>query len=130
MVKTIVCADDDESWRVIVKRSLGRNFPDHSIEVFEDGDSLNKRLTRDLGEVCLVVTDDQMPGVEGSEIIREHARRLDGLGIPMILYYAGDQEIGEEAVKNGAYGYASKADGSALFNYVISEAMNSGGSVA
>ena|SRR3989344_8808586 len=109
--KTILYAEDTDYVRKIFTRCLSGNFPDNPLEIFQDGSSLERRLGGDLGNVGLVITDNEMPGRTGSQIIREYARREEFRRIPFVLLYAGDPLIGEVAVKNGAFAYAEKLSG-------------------
>lgn len=106
MNKRILLADDDESVRsmqkILLARSLGQEY---KIEEFKDGGSLKNRLERDVGDVVLVVTDNEMPGANGSEIIAEYARKYK---FPFVLVYGGVKSIGEQAVEDGAFRYLIK----------------------
>ena len=121
MPRIILFADDDESIRKSHKFFFEMNFPEYDVEFFRDGTSLNKRLNQDLTGVCAVVTDNRMPGIEGSGIIKDYARRLRH--IPFILSYGGDKEIGEEAVRAGAYAYVLKTDNPRLYE-VLKRVLN------
>ena len=57
-----------------------------------DGTSLEERLKKDTNRVCAVVTDNNMPGIKGSQIIDKYASKI---GLPFILFYAGDERIGQ-----------------------------------
>ncbi len=119
MVKKILYAEDSRTVRELVKKLMEIEFPGHVVESFNDGTSLDKRLIdRTTNDICLVLTDNQMPGIEGMGIIKKHARRLSS--IPFILYYGGDEEIGKEeigkeAIRNGAYFYVVKPNYKDLF---------------
>lgn len=101
---TILYADDEPSIRNLMKIILGSEFPNHHIEVFEDGSSLERRLTNGIENVRLVLTDNQMPGITGREIIRKYAKQSGFEQIPFVLCYAGDGSIGRSLVDEG---YAS-----------------------
>ncbi|MBU2104549.1 MAG: response regulator [Nanoarchaeota archaeon] len=102
MEKTIYIADDDSSIRKLTGDVLGRFFPEYEREFFEDGVSLLRRL-EETDKPSLIITDNEMPGVTGSEIIEGYARK-----IPFILIYGGDEKIGKKAVADGACGYFLK----------------------
>ena len=123
MKKTILIADDNKIIRNIMLKIIERKFSDtYNIECFEDGKSLDERLNQNLEGVCAVVTGNQMSGTKGLEIIKTHASEL--INRPFILHYWGDKEIGEEAKRNGAYGYVIKGDYRYKLNEVLSEALN------
>ena len=124
MKKTILIADDNRIIRKIMVEIIKRKFSDtYNIECFEDGKSLDERLSQNLEGVCAVVTGNQMSGIKGLEIIKKHASEL--INRPFILHYFGDKEIGEEAKRNGAYGYVIKGDYKYRLNDVLSEALGS-----
>jgi len=109
MMKQILFADDEESIRSIYKIIINNNFPNCEVEIFPDGNSLAGRLEKDVSNVILILTDNSMfPGPKGSEIIQRYARTPKFNGIPFILSYAGDLNIGEDAVKSGAFDFIQK----------------------
>ena len=125
MEKIILFADDDYNERKNIPEFLGMKFPDYDIEVFDDGIPLDERLNQgDLENVCMVITDNQMPGMSGLEVIERHAKRLIEQNIPMILHYGGDREIGVEAVRNGAYAYVLKPIPLKKFYPIICDALS------
>jgi DNA-binding NtrC family response regulator len=92
---TILYAEDNSGTRRSVKRFLDRKFPEFVIEPLDDGTSLEERLKGELGDVRLVITDNDMPGIKGSQIIDQYAQ-MDGFShIPFILLYGGDKSTGE-----------------------------------
>ena len=98
-------ADDDEIVRKLQQRIFQTKFPEYALEQFEDGTSLKNCLEGEVGDVALVVTDNEMLGISGTEIIRQYARVKS---FPFILVYGGEMKIGEQAVKDGAFGFLQK----------------------
>lgn len=121
MNKRILLADDTESI-IEIQKDLLRRFSGYEIEAFSDGASLKGRLERDVGDVVLVVTDNEMPGANGSKIIAEYARKYK---FPFVLVYGGVEEIGEQAVENGAFGYLTKPFGFLEYTELIGKALGS-----
>ena len=101
--KKIVLAEDNEPIRNILETFVEMTFPEQQYEVFEDGTSLAKRLESGLEDIAVVVTDNQMPGINGSQLIKGYADK-----VPMILHYGGDESIGEQAVRDCAKKYFLK----------------------
>ena len=95
---TIIIADDDGAVLDMYNRFLISAFPDHSIEPFPDGTSLVARLDKGISVPIVVVTDNEMPGIHGREIVKEYAHQ-----VPIILAYGGPSDIGEKATEDGAY---------------------------
>ena len=104
----ILLSDDEEEMRMLTSFTLQENFPQFEVESFEDGASLENRLNGYTHDVRLVITDNDMPRLTGSEIIDRYATRLRFKNIPFILCYGGEDQIGEKAVKNGAFAYIKK----------------------
>ena len=100
---TIIIADDDGMILSMYNRFFGNAFPDFSVEPFPDGTSLVARLDKGIIIPTVVVTDNEMPGIQGRKIVEKYASQ-----VPIILAYGGDKEIGEEAMTNGAYGFVKK----------------------
>ncbi len=107
-MKQILFADDDDSIRNLMFNLFKNHFSDYKIEAFPDGISLDSRLEKNISDVCLVLTDNSMPGIDGGEIIRKYAKNPSFDKISFILAYGGDEEIGKIAVKNGAFAFINK----------------------
>jgi len=120
---TILIADDNDLVRDTLQTFVETLFPDYAPVVFENGDSLASRLEKELvnpSDVKLLITDNDMPGKTGSELIANYANQLS---FPIILHYAGRRDIGEEAIKNGAYAYLSKPVKLDFFEEIIGKAL-------
>lgn len=101
----ILYAEDNRNVRDIVQFTLNK----YNLDVYEDGNSLDKRLEQGSDGISIVITDNQMPGPNGSMIIEKYANKEGFKGkVPFVLFYGGEKEIGEEAIKNGAAAYLLK----------------------
>ena len=121
---TILIADDEEGCREVIKNFFDSGFPGYSIEEFNDGNLLKNRLEKELqnpNDVKLLITDNQMPGITGGELINEYARKIK---FPVILHYSGSLYIGEEAVRNGAYDYLRKPCAFDNFIKIVKRALD------
>jgi len=107
-MKQILFADDDDSIRNLMLNLFKNHFANYEIEAFPDGTSLDSRLERNISNVCLVLTDNSMPGINGSEIIKKYAKNPSFDKISFILVYGGDEDIGNMAVKKGAFAFINK----------------------
>ena len=96
----ILYAEDDSSVRSVNEMFLKNYFSGMIIETFEDGTSLEKRLNNGVAGVCMVITDNDMPGITGLEIIKKYAGKLD---FPFILNSTSPDEVISEAVEVGAF---------------------------
>ena len=120
----IIFADDDFFMRRVVEEILVGEFPQFQFEFFEDGTSLERKLNDGISNVRLIVTDNSMPGIHGSELIRLYSSKLKERKIPMILHYGGHEGIGQEAVRNGAFAYLLKPMGIRLLPEIIVAALS------
>ena len=106
---TILVAEDEPIVLSVVKEFIKRGFPEFKIETFLDGNALEQRLKGDLDLVRAVITDHNMPGKNGGELIEKYALAPKFKDkIPMFLYYGDALEIGIEAINNGAYCFTRK----------------------
>jgi DNA-binding NtrC family response regulator len=122
MKKIILFADDEEGIRHFISHLLKEYLPEYQIEAFSDGRALKNRLEQSVENVEIVITDKEMPEIDGSEIIKEFAGKLK---IPFILQYGGEMRIGEEAIRDGAYSYLRKPYNIGELVTEIKEALNS-----
>lgn len=99
----ILVVDDEPAARVLLCRIL----QEHSYECIEaDGvDSAIEALARQ--EVALVITDLDMPGKSGLELVTNVNQSRPDVGIVMVTG-RGSPEIGRFALRAGASGYLSK----------------------
>ncbi|MBA4192917.1 MAG: response regulator [Planctomycetaceae bacterium] len=82
----ILLADDDMAIRDLVRRALEADG--HSVEATEDGAEALERLARGRDRFELIVTDVQMPALDGISLA-EQALKLDpGLRILLMSGYA------------------------------------------
>ncbi len=106
--KKILYGDDDIANRELVSLLLEEKIPEADIELHNSGLSVEKRLMSGLKDFDLVLLDNTMPpGPKGSELIKRYAKS-PGYEKPFILYFAGFEEVGEQAIRDGAFAYVSK----------------------
>ena len=125
MMRKILLSDDNELIRELYKHLFEDKFTGYEVEIFPDGNSLVSRLEKNVNDVFLVFTDNSMPpGPKGSEIIKKYGKYPKFSKIPFVLCYAGDKEIGEEAVQNGAFGFIEKPFDIEQFISIIQKALD------
>ena len=107
MTKKILFADDDPGVRDLVEPCLAPFFPDYEFQLFEDGAALEEKLKDGIEGVYAVITDHEMPGVNGFDIIKKYSSTLK---VPFILYAGFGDSLGKRAIENGARAYHSKPD--------------------
>ena len=110
MKQKILLADDDPSIIETFSEIIRKNFLDYGLETFQNGIFLKRRLEERTEDVGIAITDHQMPvynnqipRIDGDEMVRDYAKR-----VPMLMVYGGHKSIGEQAIKDGAFGYLLK----------------------
>ena len=107
--KVIAYAEDYPGIRDMMQMTLRKAYGEtYNIEVFKDGDGLSKRLEKEaIGPSGLVVvlTDNNMPGAKGIEIIRKYSPQL--LGVRFVLNTL-DPVPADEFVRAGGYSMLEK----------------------
>ena len=122
--KTIYIAEDDDGLRETLGEMILANFPNYSLELFPEGDSLKKgleKLSMDEKRPDLVITDSDVPDKSlGLRIIKEYSQKTD---IPMVLM--SGYSLIEEAKGAGAYAFIQKPFLMQEFVGLIQRALNS-----
>ncbi len=95
----ILLADDDAATRDLVRRSLESDG--HSVTVTEDGAEALERLQAGDANFDLVVTDVEMPALDGIMLAEEALKLRPGMRIVLMSGYA-------EALQRGAAFKAGK----------------------
>jgi len=128
-MKKILIADDEKDARDSIKEILESDLPDYFFETFKNGTSLKNKLDELLvkrdGNIKAIITDNEMPGIAGSELISEYAKMKEFRKIPVILVYGGEESIGKKAVENGAFAYIQKPYNISDFSKLVKKAISS-----
>ena len=105
MTKTVLTVDDSASMRQMVKLTLAS--AGYAVIEANDGlDGLSKAKSK---TVDLVVTDLNMPGMNGLALIRELRALPSYKGVPILfLTTESDNAIKQEAKNAGATGWITK----------------------
>jgi two-component system chemotaxis response regulator CheY len=108
MGKKVLIVDDSNTMRKIVTRSLRQAGLDFD-EILEAGDGLEALAVLRKEKVDLVLSDINMPNMDGLAFLREKAAdaSLNGIPVVMITTEAGTDVIGE-AKSLGAVGSIKK----------------------
>src|SRR5690242_8510500 len=86
----ILIADDEESMRVLVARAIAMDG--HDIVTAQDGAEALDILSRDDGAFDLLLTDIQMPVMDGIALALSAARDFPDLTILLMTGYAAQRE--------------------------------------
>ena len=105
MTKTILIIDDSASIRQMVAMTLSSAGLD-VIEAVDGSDGYNKAITT---TVHAVITDLNMPIMNGIEFIRKYRQHPASKAIPIILLTTeSDEELKRQAKEAGATGWIVK----------------------
>jgi two-component system, cell cycle response regulator CpdR len=86
----VLIADDEGSMRMLVERAIARDG--HDIAVAEDGAEALEILNRDDGAFDLLLTDIQMPVMDGIALALTAARDFPELTILLMTGFADQRE--------------------------------------
>lgn len=101
--KRILLVDDEENTRIALSRLLSREG--YLVDTVANGfEALNHLREHD---VNLIVTDINMPEMDGIEFLRELNRSFPGSNVIMITAYGGVESY-IEAINLGAFEYINK----------------------
>jgi len=86
----VLIADDEDSMRTLVARAIAMDG--HDIVTAQDGAEALEALTRDQGAFDLLLTDIQMPVMDGIALALTAARDFPALKILLMTGYADQRE--------------------------------------
>jgi CheY-like chemotaxis protein len=86
----VLIADDEDSMRTLVARAIAMDG--HEIVTAQDGAEALEALTRDQGAFDLLLTDIQMPVMDGIALALTAARDFPALKILLMTGYADQRE--------------------------------------
>ncbi|HEB47091.1 MAG TPA: response regulator [Candidatus Pacearchaeota archaeon] len=119
----ILYADDEPCMRRLIELVLRSDFPTYKLEIFSNGSELEKRLKQGSDGISLVLTDNNMPGIKGSDIIRKYSKTDPFKEVPFIIFTA-EEDVGERSTEEGAFAYLPKPFPLAGLNSVIRRALS------
>ena len=89
----ILLADDDAATRDLVQRALG--LDGHQVIVTQDGTDALEHLRNAPDSVDLLITDAQMPGLDGISLIEKGIAAAPKLRIILMSGFAGELDRAE-----------------------------------
>lgn len=117
--QTVLVIDDDESLRRVIEYTL--HEAGYRVLTAVEGEAGLRAFTRE--EPAVVVTDIQMPGLSGYEVLKRiKAERPETLVIVITAY--GTVEKAVEAMKLGAYDYLTKPFSRDELRMVVAKAFS------
>lgn len=102
----VLIVDDSSTMRKIISRSL-RQAGLPVTEIYEAGDGIEGLNALGSSKVNLILSDINMPNMDGLEFVKQV--RAGGFSVPIVMITTeGGEEIIGEAMKNGANGSIKK----------------------
>ncbi len=118
---TVLHVDDDPEFLELASTLLEREAENIAVETVTSGAAALDRL--DDGDVDCVVSDHDMPGRTGIELLREVRKEHDGL--PFILFTGnGSEEVAGEAIMADATDYLQKNVGGDTYALLANRVEN------
>src|SRR5436189_6083609 len=94
----VLCVEDDELDRMIIKRAVKSSGMNIELSFAEDIDS-GKEKTKGTDYDCIFL-DYNLPGGDGLDLLK-HIRSNNNLSPVIIVTSQGDEKIAVDAMKNG-----------------------------
>lgn len=108
----LVCVDDErillESLRVELRREVGADFHVESAESGEEALALIHALLNEGQDVVMVITDENMPGMKGHELLASVRRLSPSTALVLLTGYSDLDAIREAVNVAGLYRYLNK----------------------
>jgi CheY-like chemotaxis protein len=105
-MRTVLIADDSKTSQLLVKTTLQR-IPDLAFLTAGDGREALSLLQSE--HVDLLVTDINMPEMDGIELVRRVREKPDTRALPILIITAkGEESAREKGMTLGANGYILK----------------------
>ena len=86
----ILYAEDDALLRISTVLLLESKCPGCNITAVDDGEACLEVFQSNPGDFDLILTDKDMPGMSGIELIEHLAETAQNMDIPQIILYTGD----------------------------------------
>ncbi|TIH15901.1 sigma-54-dependent Fis family transcriptional regulator [Marinifilum sp. JC120] len=116
----ILIVDDQEDFARGIKRLIEGAFPENTVLMAFNGEQALAMLKSQ--QVTLMVSDLQMPGMNGLELLKTALAQSDSLSVVMLTAH-GTVETAVEALKAGAYDFVTKPIEQENLFRVISKGM-------
>ena len=108
MTATILFVDDEADLEALILQKFRRQIRDGAVKVMFAHDGLEALQTLEQNpHVDMVVSDINMPGMDGLSLLREIKTRRPNLPVMMVTAY-GDDERRRQAEEAGALQFLSK----------------------
>ena len=107
MTKNVLIVDDSATMRKIIMRGIRQAGIDNA-EFKEAGDGVEGMQAVEAGEFDLILSDVNMPNMNGLDFVREVTGKLENPPPIVMITTEGSEEVIGEAMSRGANGYLKK----------------------
>lgn len=110
MIKKVIVVDDEKDMQALFKQRFRKEIKQGEIEfvfAFSAEEALTYLNTHSNDCLALIVTDINMPGMNGLELLKVIKKTFGSLKVIMMTAY-GDSENYQTAMRYGADGYIDK----------------------
>ena len=107
MTKNVLIVDDSATMRKIIMRGIRQAGIDNA-EFKEAGDGVEGLQAVEGGTFDLILSDVNMPNMNGLDFVREVSGKLDAPPPIVMITTEGSEEVISEAMSRGANGYLKK----------------------
>ena len=104
----ILIADDEELIREMYRDDLTETFPDLEVDEVDNGKSLVEQALANQGQYSLILTDYEMPVMDGISAICQIRQQDQQTPIYMIAGQSDTERFTKAALEAGANGYFPK----------------------
>ncbi|QYO63038.1 response regulator [Leptolyngbya sp. 7M] len=123
---TILCVDDEQNVLLTLRTQLMQDFPDYMVETAESGDealTLVDALMAKGVEIPLVIVDQNMPGMQGDELlIALHARYPEMLKV-MLTEQTRTKDVVNVVHRGNLYRFITKPWDETDLSLTVTEAL-------
>ena len=101
MRNKIYLAEDYDATRLMINEAISHYFPAYKEKIieFNNGKSLYDEIIKNSKEIKLVLTDNEMPIMNGLEVIKKCSKLYPDI---LFIQMSGEDYIKEEALESGA----------------------------
>jgi len=107
MTKNVLIVDDSATMQKIIMRGIRQAGIDNA-EFTEAGDGVEGLAAVDGSQFDLILSDVNMPNMNGLDFVREVSGKLDAPPPIVMITTEGSEEVISEAMSRGANGYLKK----------------------
>lgn len=106
----LLVVDDEKDVKLLFEQKFRREIRSGEVELvyaYSGEDALQTLLASDAADIIIILSDINMPGMTGLELLREIKEKMPRKGVMMITAY-GDDHTKSNALSGGADDFVTK----------------------